>query len=60
MQDFHYNRIKNQYVNNKAYRNMLIYKLKLKLFMKTSTKIKSYLTSVLIQNIQSITMIQIT
>ena len=60
MQDFHYNRIKNQYVNNKAYTNMLIYKLKLKLFMKTSTKIKSYLTSVLIQKIQSITMIQIT
>ena len=59
MQDFHYNRIKNQYVN-KAYTNMLIYKLKLKLFMKTSTKIKSYLTSVLIQKIQSITMIQIT
>ena len=60
MQDFHYNRIKNQYVNNIAYTNMLIYKLKLKLFMKTSTKIKSYLTSVLIQKIQSITMIQIT
>ena len=59
MQDFHYNRIKNQYVN-KAYTNMLINKLKLKLFMKTSTKIKSYLTSILIQKIQSITMIQIT
>ena len=62
MQDFHYSHIKNKYgvKSEMLLTNTDSMKLKLKMFMKTSTKIKSYLTSVITQKIQNITIIQIT
>ena len=63
MQDFH-NYIKSKYGDKAEMLQqiliVLFVKLRLKMFMKTSTKIKSYLTSVIIQKSQNIAMVQIT
>ena len=55
MQDFHYNSIKNKYDNKNdqllTYIDSLMYKVEVKMFVKTYTKMKSYLISVIAQKI---------
>ena len=60
MQNFHYNYIKNKYVDKVEMLLADTDSLNYKTFMKTSIKMKSYLTSVITQKIQNITVIQIT
>ena len=60
MQNFHYKYIKNKYVDKVEMLLADTDSLNYKTFMKTSIKMKSYLTSVITQKIQNITVIQIT
>ena len=64
MKDFHYDCIKKKHGHKAGVSlidtDSITYKIRAENFMNTSTKIKSYLTSVITQKMQNIIMIQIT